>query len=54
MAYIWGSKVLFQFAMSKNFLNPPCEILLCSAGNYTESLMMEHDNGRKKNVYTYV
>ena len=27
------------------------EILLCSAGNYVWSLMMEPDNGRKKNVY---
>ena len=30
------------------------EILLCSTGNYVWSLMMEHDNVRKKNVYMYV
>ena len=30
------------------------EILLCSTGNYVESLMMEHENVRKKNVYMYV
>ena len=30
------------------------EILLCSPGNYVWSLMMEHDNVRKKNVYMYV
>ena len=29
-------------------------ILLCSTGNSVESLMMEHDNVRKKNVYMYV
>ena len=27
-------------------------ILLCSTGNYVWSLVMETDNGRKKNVYT--
>ena len=30
------------------------EILLFSTENYVYSLMMEHDNGRKKNVYTYM
>ena len=30
------------------------EILQCSIENYVWSLMMEHDNGRKKNVYIYV
>ena len=30
------------------------EILLYSTGNYIQSLMMEHDNVRKKNVYMYV
>ena len=30
------------------------EILPCSTGNYVQSLMMEHDNVRKKNVYMYV
>ena len=30
------------------------EILLCSTGNSVQSLMMEHDNGRKKNVRMYV
>ena len=30
------------------------EILLCGAENYVWSLMMEQDNGRKKNVYIYV
>ena len=30
------------------------EILLCSSRNYVSSLMMEHDNLRKKNVYMYV
>ena len=29
-------------------------ILLCSAGNYVLSLMVEQDNVRKKNVYMYV
>jgi len=30
------------------------EVLLCSTGNYVWSLMMDHDNVRKKNVYMYV
>ena len=30
------------------------EILLCSTGNYIYSLMMEHDNVRKKNLYMHV
>ena len=30
------------------------EILLCTTGNYVQSLMMEHDNVRKKHVYIYV
>ena len=30
------------------------EILLCSTGNHVWSLMMEHDNMRKKNAYMYV
>ena len=30
------------------------EILLYSTGNYVQSLMMEHDNVRKKNVYICV
>ena len=30
------------------------EILLCSTKNYVQSLMTEHDNVRKKNVYMYV
>ena len=30
------------------------EILLCSTGNYVWSLMMEHDNVRKKDVYMNV
>ena len=29
------------------------EILLCSSGNYVQSLMMEPDNGRKQNGYMY-
>ena len=29
-------------------------ILLYSTGNHVWSLVMEHDNGRKKNVYMYV
>ena len=29
-------------------------ILLYSTGNYVWSLVMEHDNVRKKNVYIYV
>ena len=29
-------------------------ILLCSTGNYVWSLVMETDNGRKKNVHMYV
>ena len=28
------------------------EILLCSTGNYVWSLMMEHNNVRKKRIYT--
>ena len=30
------------------------EILMCSTKNYVQSLMMEHDNRRKKNLYMYV
>ena len=30
------------------------EILLCSTGNYVWSLMLEHDNVRKKTVYMCV
>ena len=30
------------------------EILLYSTGNFIWSLVMEHDNVRKKNVYMYV
>ena len=30
------------------------EILPCSTENYVWSLMMEHDNERKKNAYMYV
>jgi len=30
------------------------DTLLCSTGNYVWSLVMEHDNVRKKNVYTYL
>ena len=30
------------------------EILLCSPANYVWSLMMEHENVRKWNVYMYV
>ena len=30
------------------------EILLCSTGNFVKSLMMDHDNVRKKNVCMYV
>ena len=30
------------------------EIVLCSTGNYVWSLVMEHENVKKKNVYTYV
>ena len=30
------------------------EILLCSTENYVQILIIEHDNGRKKYVYTYV
>ena len=30
------------------------EILLCSTRNYVGSLMMEHDNVTKKNVYMHV
>ena len=30
------------------------EILLYSTGNYIWSLVMEHDNGRKRNVYVDV
>ena len=30
------------------------EILLCSTGNCVWSLMMEHGNVRKKDVYVYV
>ena len=30
------------------------EILLCKTGNYVWSLIMEHDNVRKRNVYMYV
>ena len=30
------------------------EILLCYTENYVQSLMMENDDVRKKNVYMYV
>ena len=30
------------------------EILKCSTGNYVWSLMMEHDNVRKENIYINV
>ena len=30
------------------------EILLCGTGNYVWSLVMEHENVRKKSVYRYV
>ena len=30
------------------------EILLCSAGTYVWSVVIEHDNVRKKNLYVYV
>ena len=30
------------------------EILLCSTGKYIYSLMMEHDNVRRKNIYMYM
>ena len=29
-------------------------ILLCSTGSSVQSLMMEHDSMRKKNIYMYV
>ena len=57
----WGggkSEVDLESAVNRCKLLPlewiSNEILLCSTGNYTYSLMMEHDNVRKKNVYMYV
>jgi len=53
-----GSEVVGKLRVNRCKLLPlECisnEILLCSTENYVWSLMMEHDNGRKKNVYMYV
>ena len=53
-----GSGMDWEFGVNRCKLLPlewiSNEILLCSTGNYVWSLMMEHDNVRKKNVYMYV
>ena len=53
-----GSGVVGELGINRCRLLPlewiSNEILLCSTGNYVQSLMMEHDNVRKKNVYMYV
>ena len=53
-----GSGVVGELGVNRYQLLPlewiSNEILLCSTGNYVQSLMMEHDNGRKQNAYMYV
>ena len=53
-----GSAMGWEFGVNRCELLPlewiSNEILLCSTGNYVWSLMMEHDNVRKKNTYIYV
>ena len=53
-----GSGMDWEFGVNRCRLLPlewiSNEILLCSTGKYVWSLMMEHDNVRKKNVYMYV
>ena len=53
-----GSRMDWELGVNRCRLLPlewiSNEILLCSTGNYVWSLMMEHDNVRKKNVYMYV
>ena len=53
-----GSGVVGELGVNRYKLLPlewiSNEILLCSTGNYVCSLLMEHDNVRKKNVYMYV
>ena len=41
-------RVFYTSKVSKKFT------LLCSTGNYVQSLMMEHEDLRKKNAYVYV
>jgi len=51
-----GSGMDWEFGVSRCKLLPlewiSNEILLYSTGNYIQSLMMEHDNVRKKRMYT--
>ena len=47
-----GSMVLIDAILPLEWISN--EILLCSIKNYVYSLMMEHANVRKKNVYMYV
>ena len=53
-----GSGMDWEFGVNRCKLLPlewiSNEILLCSTGNYIWSLMMEHDNVRKRNVSMYV
>ena len=49
-----GSGVVGELGINRCRLLPLEWILLGSPGNYVWSLMMEQDNGRKKNVYMYV
>ena len=53
-----GSRMDWEFWVNRCKLLPlewmSNEILLCNTGNYVESLMMEQDNVRKRNVYMYV
>ena len=50
-----GSGMDWEFGVNRLRLLPlewiNNEILLCNTGNYIQSLMMEHDNMRKKNLY---
>ena len=53
-----GSGMDWEFGVNRCKLLPlewiSNGILLYSTGNYVGSLVMEHDNGRQKNVYMYV
>ena len=53
-----GSEMDWELVVNRRKLLPSewisNEILLCSIGNYVWSLIMEHDNVRKKNIHMYV
>lgn len=65
VSWVWvlGLPPANEQVVKKGFLGPSTslgrkhadnEILPCSTGSYTQSLMTEQDNVRKKNVYMYV